>query len=230
MVAAFSGSAAIVLPTPGVGVQGGGQVIQGISIDGSTPALPNSFDGILAAGYIAAVRLADVTVWGGINVGVHGLGGIGLHKTNDGTASHVPDFWDVSHCKFSACGGFGVNDIGAADSWYTVCESTGNAGGGWSIANGSELKLIGCRGDSNTGPGFSLTGFAGFTAEVHFIGCLANQNSTYGFSVAGAGAGTYVFNGCQSGGNTTGPWLYAGSNNVKSDAAPNTSTAAPTFW
>jgi hypothetical protein len=215
----FSGSAVITMGSTGT-TQHGGQRIYSLTIDGQSG--PAGMHGIQSVGYVGGVKLRDVVVWQAT--------GDGLHCDNAGVSGHNPDFWMVESCKFSASGGWGVNINGMADSWFTDCESTGNTSGGWSVTAGADTRWIGCRGSSNESvPGwrFKVSGFGG---SWQMIGCEANSNGT-GILVLGAGAGgTLYISSCMALDNTAAPWESTSTNfNIKSDAAYNTSTGAPTL-
>jgi hypothetical protein len=181
-VAAFAGSAVILLPTPGA-TQSGGQDIRRITVDGSLlPA--GTVHGIEAQGAHAGVTLRDMLV--------DKVTGNGLYPHNDGTSQ--PDFWHVAECKFSACGLAGALLSGLADSWITDCEATGNNGNNWDITNGNNSRFTNCKGEfSTTGHGWNLTGAAGFTGHVIFTHCNAANNGADGFHLTGLGTGTYDF-------------------------------------
>lgn len=218
-VTGFSGSAVIKMGSAGT-TQHGGQRIYSLTIDGQPG--PADVHGIQSVGYVGGVKLRDVVVWQPT--------GDGLHCDNDGASGHNPDFWMVESCKFSASGGWGVNITGMADSWFTDCESTGNVSGGWSVTAGTDTRWIGCRGASNeSAPGWQFT-VSGFGGSWHMIGCEANSNGT-GILVVDTGAGgTLYISSCQALDNTTEPWKNTSTNfNIKSDAAYNTSTGAPTL-
>jgi hypothetical protein len=217
----FSGAAVITMGSAGT-TQHGGQQIYGITIDGSSlPA--GSVHGIASVGYVGGVTLRDVLVYG--------VTGDGLNAANDGTAGHNPDFWDVAHCKFSHCGGWGMNTTGLSDSWFTAGECTGNTSGGAQVTNGSDSRYTAWRCESNatlgTTPGWSLIGASGFTGIVTLTACAADLNGV-GVASSGTGTGTYILNGIVAHGNTT-QWTYAGTNTIHSSAAWNTSTVTPTF-
>lgn len=228
----FTGSALISLGSAGT-VQHGGQVLAGITIAGTGLPAANTVNGIESVGYVGGVRLTDVTVWGNYNGGATtGLGGHGLYCHNDGTAGHNPDFWQVRGCKFSACGGYGLETIAMSDSWYVDGECTGNNLGGANIQNGATSRMIGWRCNNNATlpgtPGLAWSGLTGFTGKfVVDGGCDFSANGV-GIAVAGAGTGTITMHAPVADGNTT-QYTYAGTNHVESDAAYNVSTAAPTF-
>lgn len=230
-VPGFSGAAMIELGSAGT-VQHGGMDIRAVTLDGSQLPNGNSVHGIYSQGYVAGVTLRDILVWGNYHTGTGGLGGNGLYATNDGTTGHNPDFWDVAHCKFSACGTWGVQTVGLADSWWTACESTGNGtGGGWSITDGADSRWTACRGDSNGSvPGWSIT--VSGSANLQFSNCEGNLNGT-GWVFAGSGSGNIHLTGCKGSGNTTALVSYSGTNAVRTSGGnftvwvPLTLSSAP---
>lgn len=217
-VAAFTGGSVLQMQPASPGLQGGGQVIERITIDGtSLPA--GTVHGIHSLGPVAGVTLRENLVYS--------VTGDGLRAESSSTYSFKPpDFWDVSNCKFSLNGGAGATLVGLSDSWILECESTANqAGDGWKLTDGTNSKFTACKSEGNHLFGFNLS--ATTAGEHHFIGCTTTLNTSGGFSVAGAGSKTYYFDFCAAFDTT--PWTYAGTNNVKSPAAYNTSTAAPTL-
>jgi len=229
--AGFTGTAMIKLGSAGT-TQHGGQQLRGLTLDGEDLPNGNTVHGIYSQGYVAGVTLRDILVWGGYHAGTGGLGGDGLHAANDGTSGHNPDFWDTAFCKFSDCGGWGVNVTGLADSWWTACESTGNGtGGGWSITEGADSRWTACRGDSNGSvPGWSITVTG--SANMQFANCEANLNGT-GWVFAGSGSGNIHLTGCKGSGNTTALVSYSGTNAVRTSGGnftvwiPLTFSSAP---
>lgn len=218
--AAFSGSA--VLSMSDGGVQSGGQQIRGLTIDGSLLPAGNTVHGIQAVGAVAAVTLRDILVYGGNTLGGNGL------DVQKGAGSGNPDFWDVAHCKFSGVKGIGAHLVALADSYFVACESTGNTGDSWNITNGNNSRYVGCKAEgSGAGFGWNLIGTWGAAGYSLMAGCTSSANTAGGVSVSGAGTGTWYFDGCHI--TDTTPWTYAGTNGVKSSAAFNTSTAAPTL-
>lgn len=207
---AFAGAALISMGSAGT-TQHGGQRITGITLSGT--GAPANTNGIQSIGYVGGVKLEDVTVWG------NAILAIGLLATNDGTAGHNPDFWQVTRCKFSNCTTWGVQTLGLSDSWFTDCESTGNAtggtGGGWSITAGADSRWTACRADSNGNtPGFALTPTG--TGTLSFTNCEANLNGT-GWQFNGGSAAPYLLSNCIANGNTTAAYSYAAGAAVRSD-------------
>lgn len=199
---AFAGAALISLGSAGA-VQHGSQRIYGITLSGT--GAPAGIHGILSTGYVGAVKIRDVVVWG--------MPGDGLHAVNDGTAGHNPDFWHVASSKFSDCA-WGVFVQSLADTWFTDCECTGNSAGGWSITDGADSRWTSCRGDSNGGvPGWSVTLDTG--ANLQFTNCEATLSGT-GWEFAGNGGGTVCLSGCLQSGNTT-AYSYSGTSKVRCD-------------
>jgi len=222
--AGFAGASVIQLAGP-TASQGGQQQITRLAMDGTNVTAPNTVHGIAATGFCAAVTLTEVLVYGGvITPGGNGLGGDGLHVV---PTTGTPDFWDIFRCKFSGMNGNGALLTALADSYVTNCEATGNTGNGWSITNGNNSRYVDCKAEGNLTSGWVLTGNPGFAGRVYWTGCTSGQNTTSGFAISGTGTGTYYMNGCVA--IDTTPSTYAGTMNLKTNAAWNTSTVAPTF-
>ena len=222
--AAFTGAAVITVAGPTTS-QGGGQNLALLAISGGNVPAPNTVHGIAAANFCAAVTLDQIMVYGGVIApNGNGLGGDGLHLI-PGTG--VPDLWDVTRCHFTGMNGNGVTLTAVADSYFTDCESTGNTGTGWQITNGNNSRFVACKSEGNLNLGWALTGNPGFAGKLYFTTCTSGSNTNGGWSVAGTGTGTYYLNGCVAIEAT--PWAYTGAMNIKSSAAYNTSTAAPTI-
>lgn len=230
----FSGASLIAFnPTGDASTQHGGQFLTGITIDGTGLPAANTVYGIESKGFVAGVKLTDVVVSGHYNsIATTGLGNHGLYAHNDGTGGHNPDFWQITRCKFSGCGGYGMETIAMSDSWYTDGECTGNNLGGANIQNGGESRVLGWRFNNNatsgTTPGLAWSGLTGFTGKFVVDGGCDFSSNGVGLAVSGGGTGTIALHSPVADGNTT-QYTFAGSNHVTSDAAYNTSTAAPTF-
>ena len=194
----FTGSSIIFMGAVGA-VQHGGQRLYSLTVNGT--GAPAGTHGIMSQGFVAAVKMRDVSVWG--------APGDGLHIVNDGTTGHQADFWQADSCKFSHCGGWGVLTQGISDSWFVNSESTGNTSGGWSITGGSDTRWLACRGDSNTsGPGWLVSPTTAGN-RLEWVNCEANLNSTVGWQFASGVAEQLFLAGCIASGNTTAPWSYA---------------------
>lgn len=190
--ASFSGPAVIQMATPATGVQGGGQQIRSIAIDASSMTAGNSVHGIRAAGYVGAVKLRDVLVYGGRSGTTRLLGGNGLDIRNDGTTGHNPDQWDVAHCKFTSCGGWGASLVTLADSHIADTDFTGNVSGGATITNSANTKLVNCGAENNTkGPGFAWNSVSG-SDIVMFDNCETQFNNYDGWLFSGSHSGWVI--------------------------------------
>lgn len=219
-LASFSGSAVILMQDNGS--QCGGQQIRGITIDCSSLPSGNTVHGIQSVGAIAGVTMRDLLVYGGSAAGGNGL------DAQKGAGVNNPDFWDVTHCKFSGFKGMGAHLVALADSYFLACESTGNTGDCWNITNGSNCRYLGSKAEGSTaGWGWNLIGTWGSTGYAEHVCSTASSNSSGDFQVSGTGTGTYYFNTCHASSTTT--WSYSGTNTVKSSASYNTSTSAPTL-
>lgn len=201
--AGFSGSGVIVLDGTG-GAQHGGQVIEGLTIDGSL-VTSGSLRGIDAREAVAAVTIRDLLVYK--------VTGNGINAS--AVSSHPPDFWDVRTVKVSSVGGIGFHLNGLADSYFYGCEATGNTGDNWNIGNGTNSRYVGCKGENGSAWGWNVSGTFGASGYALFSACTSQGNTSGGASVSGAGTGTFYFSGCvfQEGTNT-----IAGTNTVKSHA------------
>lgn len=171
--------------------QYGNQAIRRIVLDG-TNVSSGTGHGILADA-VAGVTLEDVSVFDFLGDGLHGV-------AVSGTGSHPPDFWTITRCKFSGCGGNGVNLQGCADSFITDSEATGNAGAaGWNLVNGNNMRLVGCKAEFNiNGFGWLLTAQSGFGGLVHMLCCTSQFNKKDGFNITGTGTGIYNLMNCAS--------------------------------
>jgi hypothetical protein len=210
--ASFSGVAVMQLATPAVGEQGGGQQIRSIAIDASKMTAGNSVHGIQAAGYVGAVKLRDVLVYGGRSGTTRLLGGNGLDIRNDGTIGHNPDGWDIAHCKFTSCAGWGASLVTLADSRFDNTDFTGNVLGGLTITNSSNTKLVNCGAENNTGgPGFAWTSVSG-SDVVMFDNCETQLNNQDGWLFTGSNSGWVItLSNCRSiQDGQTGESVYAG--------------------
>lgn len=169
--------------------QYGNQALYGITINGASMT-SGTGHGILADA-VGGVTLLFVTVVNVIGDGLHCAGVAG-------TGFHPPDFWQVTSCKFSACGAWGVNIAGLADSFFTDCESTGNGtGGGWSITNCGNTRFVGCKGEQNgSGPGWLLTAQSGFSGQVLLTGCTAQNDAQDGYKITGSAAPNAIYKIC----------------------------------
>lgn len=216
--AGFAGAGMITMAS--AGSQTGGQRISGLALDGS--AGPGGITGIQAIGAVAQVKLRDIAVYGGAG---HLLTyGLLLNSNADGN----PDAWDVDGCAFQLCATAGVGILaGVADSFWRNVSCTASAGDAWKIINGKSSRFLFCKGETSTGFGFNIQGVAGFTGFAHFIGCSGEGNTAGDFSVSGTGTGTFYLDFCHAACAT--PWTYAGTNNVRTPAAYNVSTVAPTL-
>jgi hypothetical protein len=216
---AFLGAAVISLEKSVAGqFQAGNMYLSNFAINGSElPA--TAVHGLLAS------SAAGVTLQ---NILIGSMTADGIHAIASPPENIPPDFWLMFRVKCSGVGNWGCNVSGLADTWIMASEFTGNGSGGAQIVNGNNTRWIGVRSASNsTGPGWSITGLTGFTGTEMWFGCSSEQNSI-GYQVAGNGTGFFGLFQCTNPLNTT-PWAYSGTNNVYSDAAFNTSTAAPTF-
>jgi hypothetical protein len=175
--------------------QGGGQRLHGFSIDGS--ALPsNNLHGILVQNATACATFSNLNVYGS---GSKAIGGDGFHAVSTGNG--VPDLLNMKWCHFSGCAGWGVSLNGVADSYISFTEATGNGTGGWSITNGNNTRLTGCKGETSTGagaPGWLFTAGSGFTGCLHLNACTSQSNDGSGFKFTGTGTGTYQLLACSS--------------------------------
>jgi hypothetical protein len=190
-----SGNGAAVICLTAGDVQSGQQQVRQISIDGSNTPASNSIHGIQVYNAIAGGKIRDVLVYGGNGQ----MGGNGLDMRPG--ANQNPDFWDISHSKFSGCGGVGVNMSGTSDCFVFAVEATGNTGSGWTITNCSNCRYVGCKAEgSNSNQGWYLTAASGFTGELSFVGCTSQFNHLDGWYLTGPGAGLYQFTGCRSAG------------------------------
>lgn len=185
----------------GVGtVQHGGQRLYGITFSGT--GAPAGTAGIISTGYVGGVKMRDVVVWG--------MPGKGLLATNDGTPSHIPDFWQADGCKFSGNGDNGVETHGLSDSWFVNSESTGNGVDGWNITGGADTRWIACRGSSNTRHGLNLDPTVAGNI-LTFIGLETKLNGGFGAVFQAGQNASYKFTDWISAGNTSGQYQYAGS-------------------
>ena len=218
----FTGAGIITMTSSGS--QLGGQVIQGITVDGSQISGANTIHGISAVGAVAQVRISGVSVYGG-NSRV--MGGDALHLNSNGDGN--PDAWIVRDSQFQKAGGYGVNmAAGVADSLWDGISCTANGLGGWFVVNGNDSRYVACKGQTSAaGYGFVLDGVIGFSGRVYFSHCGTGSNATGGWSLEGGGSGTYYLDWNRADEAT--PWTYAGSNSVRTPAAYNTSTVTPTF-
>ena len=166
--------------------QYGNQSLRDITINGASMT-SGTGHGILADA-VAGVTLQFVTVVNVIGDGLHCAGVAG-------TGFHPPDFWQVTSCKFSNCGAWGVNIAGLADSFFTDCESTGNGtGGGWSVTNCGNTRFVGCKGEQNgSGPGWLLTAQSGFSGQVLLTGCTAQNDAQDGYRITGNAAPNAIY-------------------------------------
>jgi hypothetical protein len=211
--AGFAGTTVISIAGSTVS-QFGGQMLDGITIDGSLLPAGNTVNGITGLGWVAAVTLHRVLVWGGY-AGTTGLGGIGLDI--EGISGKNPDFWDISHVKVSACKGIGIKTVALSDTTWLVVEATGNNGDNWNISNGNNSRYVLVKGEnSSTGWDFNVIGLTGFTGYLEFIIASAAGGSLGAIQVSGAGTGTFYFADTHTTGGTV---TITGTNTVKTTAA-----------
>jgi hypothetical protein len=190
---ANSSTGCIVMTSPN-GVQGGGQRLEGISLDLSNTPNGNNLHGVLVQNNTACVTLRDVTVYGGNAQ----LGGDCLHAV--ASLYQPPDLLNMAFCHFVGGTG-GVTMSGVADTYVTACESTGNKNYAWNIINGNNTRFLGCKGEtSNAGPGWLFTADSGFTGVVHLALCTSQSNYGDGFKFTGLGTGTYQLIACSDDG------------------------------
>ncbi len=205
--AGFAGSSAWFMTDDGVHQAGGGG-FRRISVDGSQLPGGNAVHGIQSVGAVAAVTLEDVLVWG--------TGGNGL-DAQKGTGIANPDFWDVRHSKFSACGGQGIHTIGLADTTWTVVESTGNNGDNWNVSNGNNSRYLFCKGENSaTGWDWNIFGLTGFTGYAEWLTLSAAGGALGAIQVSGPGTGIFYFADTHTLGGTV---SLTGTNTVKSTPA-----------
>jgi hypothetical protein len=194
---ANSATGTIVMTSP-EGVQGGGQRLQGITLDLSNTPDGNDLHGILIQDNTACVTLKGVVVYGG---GDAQLGGDCLHAV--AATYSPPDLLTLDHCHFVGGTG-GVYMSGVADSYIYMTESTGNKNYAWSIVNGNNTRFDCCKGETSTaGPGWLFTANAGFTGIVHLSNCTSQDNYEDGWKFTGSGTGTYMLGGCSDDGSGT---------------------------
>lgn len=186
--AAFTGTAVLDLSnTSGNTVQQGGQVIRGITIDGS--AATGTVHGIYAGGAVGAVTLENCMVYRTPGNGVY---------LNAASSSLYADDWYVIGLKVSACQGTaGVLVNTGPDSWWIGCESSENTNDGWQLATPGNSHFIGCKGENNGLVGFRIYQFG--TIGTSFSNCTTQYNQQDGFKVSQAtGSGVLTFTGCRS--------------------------------
>jgi hypothetical protein len=178
-----------------------GSAIKGIMINGAAlPAGP--IDGILAFGQIQGLVLDDVSVIGTPGIGFNfaqnaavvagpknpfSLRARGCFVTGNGTAASTGGYF-LYNCT---------------DSTFTDCEVIGVTGDGWTAQGGGNTHLIGCRGENNTGNGFTVGQTSGLTnATLNMVGCSTNLNAGNGFDIT---AVNHVsLSGCVSSGENAG--------------------------
>src|SRR6185312_1584883 len=191
---AFSGAfgAGGIITLSGTSAQGGGQLLENISIDGSNLPPANNLHGILISNAVACVTISHVTVYGGSG---HNLGGDCLHAAAN--PNHPPDLLNIFSCHFAGAAGWGASLNGVADSYITISEATACTSGGWNIINCNNTRFAACKGEQcSAGPGWLFTAASGFTGIVHVLGCTSQSNDQDGFRVTGPGTGTYQMTGC----------------------------------
>lgn len=181
----------------------GGQVLANFVLEGNGTPLGSGSKGIVLHGLVGAGVLDNVVV--------HRFDGPNLKIENDAGTGFVPDQWRINRCIFSASrSSFGVQIQDLPDSTITDCLSHGNALADWDIANSTNTKMIGCRGEDGAGIGMNLHGFgtAGQTFELINYGSELNAQDGILFddgpTHAGSALGTYILTGCRSNGDNVG--------------------------
>ena len=158
--------------------QEGGQVIRGITIDGSAIS-GGSVNGFQCSGAVGAVTVRDLEV--------HQVPGIGFNLAYDATTTYTPDDWYIEGIKVSGCGGNGISTY-APDCWWMFCESSENTGSNWVNAGDGNSKYYGCKGENSSG-GYGFYIYLTSTAPVHYFGCTTQYNNGDGFHITGPGSG-----------------------------------------
>jgi len=196
----FVGGALIQFNPLGGTIQHGGQRIENITLSGASA--PANTHGIASTGYVGGVKLRNIVIWGNTNLD------IGMLITDDGTAGHNPDFWQIENVKCSNCSNFGAQIKALSDSWIINSEFTGNTNGGLDFTGGADTRFIGCRADSNGSvPGWNLHPTQAGNL-IEFTNCEANLNGT-GWVFNGGTTEHYFLSNCTANGNTVAPWSYA---------------------
>jgi hypothetical protein len=223
---------------PGVGASGG-TVIQatfgftGAAAINMTNATNTQYFGVDLAGFtleLFSIPNANGPIhgilidgaWGAgfiRGVCIHGAPGDLLHMIPDPTSGFTPDDWLISECKFSEAEnivsyGRGVYASFVNDSWFVSCESSENSSDGWYIAHSTNVRMVGCKGENNTGAGFHFGGNGIGGGTLDLIGCSTNLNQQDGFlfdDTASGGASIYFVDGCRaSNDGQAGGTTYAG--------------------
>ena len=168
--------------------QGGGQRVQGITLDASNLPSGNNLHGIAVFNSIAAATIQYNTVYGGSGGAAGSLGGDCIHAS--ASPSQPPDLLTIMHNHFAGGSGWGAVINGVADSYVAFNESTGNQLGGWNLTNGNNSRYVSNKGEqSKAGPGWKVTFATGFTGILHMLTNTCQDNFEDGIQITGPGTG-----------------------------------------
>lgn len=173
--------------------------IENLWIDGSNAVAVNGATGIHGISAYGGAFHCRVS-----GVGMRNIPQDGLHCQADGSSNRA-DGWLVNHCIIQSYGqnpsgtAYGVNWVGQDTCFLNVhVQQTGQAttgGACWYIQNGSNCRLIGCRGDQSGDCGFVIDSNPGGTSltdspgsSIALIGCGTENNYNYGLKVTNSSA------------------------------------------
>ncbi len=151
------------------------------------------------AGYHGISAYGGAFHCGVSGVGMRSIPQDGLHTQTDGT-SNRSDGWTVENCIIQSYGAnpsgtaYGVNWTGQDTQFVNVhvqaAQASTTGGAAWYIQNGSNCRLIGCRGDQSGDCGFVFDSNPGGTSgtdspgsSITMIGCGTENNYNYGVKV-----------------------------------------------